>query len=67
MTNWVTERLDHRPLPLESDGTPDGYVQRKNIRVVEETEDMPEQYECEMRFISVSEYVLKMVNGEEEI
>lgn len=56
MTNWISEELDHRPEQLENDGTNEGYVQRRNIEKIEATEDMPERYTCEMRFISVSEY-----------
>ena len=72
MTKWVTEILDHMPQPLESDGTPDGYVQRKDIVTIPATDDMPEQYQCSMRFITVSEYeflkaIQNIMDGEKEV
>lgn len=72
MTKWVTEILDHNPPTLESDGTPDGLIQRKNIEVIPATEEMPEQYSCQMRFMSESEYeflksIQNIMNGEEEV
>ena len=56
MTKWVLEILDHMPQPLEDDGTGEGYVQRKDIEIIPATEEMSEQYSCQMRFLSVSEY-----------
>ena len=55
MTKWTEEILDHLPQSLEDDGTPDGYIQRKDIRKIDATEEMPEQYVCQMRYLSVSE------------
>lgn len=56
MTKWTEEILDHLPQSLEDDGTPDGYIQRKDIKKIDATEKMPEQYVCQMRYLSVSEY-----------
>ena len=72
MQKWQKETLDYEPPILESDGTPDGYIQRKNIQKIKATDDTPEQYECDMRFISVSEYeflkaIQNIINGEQEV
>ena len=72
MTKWILETLDHSPMPLESDGTPDGYIQRKDIVKIPATDDMPEQYQCMMRFITVSEYeflkaIQNIMDGEKEV
>ena len=72
MTKWVTEVLDHNPPALESDGTPDGLIQRKDIKVIPATEEMSEQYECQMRYMTISEYeflkaIQNIMNGEEEV
>lgn len=72
MTVWTVEELDHLPPELESDGTNDGLIQRKNIKKIEATETTPEHWECNMRFISVSEHeflkaVQNIMNGEQEV
>lgn len=72
MTKWTTEVLDHLPPSLESDGTPDGLIQRKDIEKIDATEDTPEQYSCQMRFISTSEYeflkaIQNIMDGEREV
>lgn len=72
MTSWITEDLDHQPPELENDGTLDGLIQRKNIQKVEATENIPEHWTCDMRFISVSEHeflkaVQNIMSGRQEV
>lgn len=57
MTGWKDEELDHKPEELESDGTPYGYIQRKDIKKnTKKNDEIGAEYTCKMRFISVSEY-----------
>lgn len=72
MTGWKIEELDFEPVELESDGTPNGLIQRRNIKKVKKSGDKPAHYECEMRFITVSEYELlkaiqNIMNGGVEV
>ena len=72
MTAWTEEYSDYQPPELESDGTNDGLIQRKNIKHVNATEETSEHWECEMRFISVSEHeflkaVQNIMNGGHEV
>lgn len=75
MTAWTSTELDHEPHPLDSDGTPTGYIQYRNI-VHHEAEEgemgKPEHWTAEMRFISVSEYenlkaIQNIVSGGTEV
>lgn len=54
MTSWQKEWLDKRPEELVQDG--DMYIQRKNIQLIPADGDKPEHFECEIRFITVTEY-----------
>jgi hypothetical protein len=72
MTKWTLEISDHNPPTLESDGTPDGLIQRKEIKKIEATDDMPKQWQCQMRYLTTSEYeflkaIQNIIDGEKEV
>jgi hypothetical protein len=64
--DWIKETLNHKPETLEV--FEKEILQRKNIKEVEVSDESGTRigYECELRFVSLSEYV-QIVQTEQQI
>lgn len=61
MKEWAKEYCTEKPLEIDFESSPGHIIERRNITEItvndEETGETKTEYECEMRFLTIKEYM----------